>query len=73
MAAGYADSDTLASLGLHSGAKLYLKDLGPQIGWVTVFLAEYAGPLVLYLWCFSRPWPLYDVGAAAKPVSTAAK
>ncbi|XP_043199452.1 very-long-chain enoyl-CoA reductase-like [Amphibalanus amphitrite] len=70
---GYADSDTLASLGLHAGTKLYLKDLGPQIGWVTVFLAEYAGPLVLYLWCFTRPWPLYDAGAAAKPVTTAAK
>ncbi|XP_037077534.1 very-long-chain enoyl-CoA reductase-like isoform X2 [Pollicipes pollicipes] len=45
-----------------------------KIGWVTVFLCEYAGPLVLYLWAFSRPWPLYDAAAAAaQPVSEVAR
>lgn len=26
---------------------LYFKDLGPQIGWDTVFYIEYAGPIVI--------------------------
>ena len=43
------DEDTLQLLGVEDGGKLYFKDLGPQIGWKTVFLTEYAGPLVCYL------------------------
>lgn len=31
------------------GSVLYFKDLGPQIGWATVFLAEYIGPIFMYL------------------------
>jgi len=61
------DDDTVSSLGLQSGSKIFLKDLGPQIGWKTVFLAEYAGPLVVYLWLYSRPWIFYGEGASAKP------
>lgn len=53
------DSDTIESLNLRSGSKLYVKDLGPQIGWSTVFLAEYAGPLIVYLWIYQRPWLFY--------------
>lgn len=53
------DEDTLKSLNIQSGAKLYLKDLGPQISWTTVFLAEYAGPLFVYIWVYQRPWLLY--------------
>ena len=37
----------------------YFKDLGPQISWKTVFLVEYAGPLILYLWIYQRPWIFY--------------
>ncbi|XP_015597859.1 very-long-chain enoyl-CoA reductase [Cephus cinctus] len=54
-----ADSKTVQSLGLTNGAKLYYKDLGPQIGWKTVFLVEYAGPLIVYLWLYQRPWLFY--------------
>lgn len=54
-----ADKETIKSLGLKNGGKLYYKDLGPQIGWKTVFLAEYAGPLAVYLWIYTRPWIFY--------------
>ncbi|XP_076234206.1 very-long-chain enoyl-CoA reductase [Calliopsis andreniformis] len=54
-----SDSDTLKSLSISDGGKLYLKDLGPQISWKTVFLVEYAGPLFLYLWIYQRPWIFY--------------
>lgn len=50
---------TLSSLNLNRGRNLYLKDLGPQIGWSTVFLAEYAGPLFCYLITFMRPYVIY--------------
>lgn len=59
------DSDTLQNLNLRAGGKLYLKDLGPQIGWTTVFLCEYAGPLIVYLLVYQRPWLFYgDVSGA---------
>ena len=61
------DSDTLQSLNIRSGGKLYVKDLGPQIGWKTVFLAEYAGPLAVYLWIYQRPWIFY--GDVTAPMS----
>uniref|UniRef100_A0A1L8DYD0 very-long-chain enoyl-CoA reductase n=1 Tax=Nyssomyia neivai TaxID=330878 RepID=A0A1L8DYD0_9DIPT len=60
------DSDTMASLNIHDGSKLFVKDLGPQIGWTTVFLAEYAGPLAVYLWIYQRPWLFY--GDASVPI-----
>jgi len=65
------DKDTVTQAGLKSGAKIYLKDLGPQIGWSTVFLAEYAGPLVVYLWFYTRPYIFYGEGAAQKPYAQA--
>lgn len=53
------DEDSLKSHKIHNGAKLYVKDLGPQVSWSNVFLAEYAGPLFVYLWVYQRPWILY--------------
>ncbi|XP_047507073.1 probable very-long-chain enoyl-CoA reductase art-1 [Pieris napi] len=53
------DEATLQSLNIVNGAKLYLQDLGPQVSWKNVFLAEYAGPLFVYLWAYQRPWLLY--------------
>lgn len=60
-----ADDATLASVGLTSGGKLYFKDLGPQIGWSTVFICEYAGPLFVYLSFYWRPAIIYGAKAAA--------
>lgn len=53
------DEESLKSLNVQNGAKLYVKDLGPQISWKNVFLAEYAGPLFVYLWVYQRPWLVY--------------
>jgi len=60
------DDQTLSSLGLNTGALLYFKDRGLQIGWITVFLCEYAGPLFVYLWFYRRPWLAYGEGVAAE-------
>lgn len=65
------DSDTVESLNLRGGSKLYVKDLGPQIGWSTVFMAEYAGPLLVYLWIYGRPWLFY--GDVTAPISQTAQ
>ena len=55
-----ADEVVLSSLGLSGECTLYFKDLGPQIGWATVFLAEYAGPLVVYLLFYLFPQLFYS-------------
>lgn len=55
------DEQKLSDLSSKDGAslKLYFKDLGPQVGWTTVFLTEYAGPLVIYLLFYTRPSFIY--------------
>jgi very-long-chain enoyl-CoA reductase len=58
------DSETLQSLGLTKSGKLFYRDLGPQVGWTTVFLTEYAGPLVIYLCFYVRPALIYGAKAA---------
>ena len=59
------DEMTLEELGLNTGAMLYFKDRGLQIGWSTVFLCEYAGPLAVYMWIYTRPWLFYgDISPA---------
>jgi len=69
-AKGAKDTDSLADLNVPLPGTLYLKDLGPQIGWKTVFIVEYAGPVFLYLYMYTRPWLFYGEGAALKPYST---
>ncbi|XP_067646545.1 very-long-chain enoyl-CoA reductase [Eurosta solidaginis] len=62
------ETDTLETLNIGQSNKIYIKDLGPQIGWKTVFLAEYAGPLFVYLIFYARPAIIYGE-AADKPMS----
>lgn len=62
------DSVTLRSLDFDSIATLYFKDLGPQVGWKTVFVAEYAGPFVLYALFYLRPNIIYGAAAAGAPI-----
>lgn len=54
-----ADTVTLEALDLKTDCKLYFKDLGPQLGWTTVFFWEYFGPLIMYLISYIRPPILY--------------
>ncbi|CAH1958796.1 unnamed protein product [Acanthoscelides obtectus] len=58
---------------LSSTRKIYVKDLGPQIGWNTVFLLEYAGPLVVYALVSIRPWILYGEKAAGTSLGSTAR
>ena len=60
------DDATLDSLGADIKT-LYFKDLGPQVGWITVFLCEYSGPLFIFPLFYVRPALIYGVGAAAAP------
>lgn len=60
-------SDTsLSSLGFEDNARLYFKDLGPQIGWKTVFLCEYAGPFFVYALFYLRPSLIYGIKAVSE-------
>uniref|UniRef100_A0A3B3V2X3 Very-long-chain enoyl-CoA reductase n=1 Tax=Poecilia latipinna TaxID=48699 RepID=A0A3B3V2X3_9TELE len=58
------DEDVLQHLPVGTTATFYFRDLGAQISWVTVFLTEYTGPLVIYLLFYFRvPFiyaPKYD-------------
>ncbi|KAF0700390.1 Aste57867_9095 [Aphanomyces stellatus] len=68
------DAVTLASLGFVDGATnaLVFKDLGPQIGYRTVFVLEYLGPMVFVLLYATRPAFLYGEKAASIPYSNVA-
>jgi len=64
-----SENEIVQNLGLKEQGKLYLKDLGPQIAWKTVFLLEYAGPLFVYAWIYQRPWLFYGDVAQDQPVN----
>jgi very-long-chain enoyl-CoA reductase len=63
------DTQLLADLGIKSGSTLIFKDLGPQIGYQTVFFWEYLGPLVIYLMMYLLPASLL-YGSHSKSSST---
>uniref|UniRef100_H3APW7 Very-long-chain enoyl-CoA reductase n=1 Tax=Latimeria chalumnae TaxID=7897 RepID=H3APW7_LATCH len=48
------DEEILQTLPVGTTATFYFKDLGPQVGWTMVFMAEYAGPLFIYLLFYFR-------------------
>lgn len=65
------ESETLKSLNVAAGGKIYVRDLGPQISWKGVFLAEYAGPIFVYMLFYQRPSLIYS--NADNPMSLTAK
>lgn len=43
-----AKDTTVQSMGIRDQSTIYVKDLGPQISWRTVFIIEYAGPILIH-------------------------
>eukprot|EP01038_Epipyxis_sp_PR26KG_P006533 gene6533-8975_t len=56
------DSQTLVSYGVIDGDILVFKDLGPQIGYRTVFVLEYFGPMLFVGLYYLRPSFIYASG-----------
>ncbi|XP_030631481.1 trans-2,3-enoyl-CoA reductase-like 2b [Chanos chanos] len=48
------DDDVLEDLPVGTTATMFFQDLGPQLGWTIVFLAECIGPLFIYLLFYYR-------------------
>jgi len=61
------DRKSIESYGIVSGDNITFKDLGPQIGYRTVFVVEYAGPLFIMLLYALRPAIIFGDDAASKP------
>jgi len=52
-----AKDTTVHDTGLRDQSTIYVKDLGTQIGWRTVFIIEYLGPIIIHpLWLAIRPY-----------------
>ncbi len=55
-----APGSPLSDYSLVDGSIILVKDLGPQVGWTTVFVLEYAGPLFVYPLFYFLPQLFYS-------------
>ncbi|XP_031797271.1 trans-2,3-enoyl-CoA reductase-like isoform X1 [Sarcophilus harrisii] len=60
------DYVTIQSIAASSIVTLYFTDLGQQVSWTTVFLAEYTGPLLIYLIFYMRLTYIYDAKESSR-------
>lgn len=67
------DDVTLKDLAVDASVVLTFKDLGPQIGYKTVFIVEYAGPIALMLMYAARPSFIYGADAAGTALTDTQK
>ncbi|KAI5795584.1 3-oxo-5-alpha-steroid 4-dehydrogenase-domain-containing protein [Geopyxis carbonaria] len=56
-------------VGLRDGSQIFVKDLGPQIAWRTVFIIEYLGPLIMHPLFISVLRPYIYSTSALNPLS----
>nr|XP_046227809.1 very-long-chain enoyl-CoA reductase isoform X4 [Scatophagus argus] len=54
------DDEILQNLPVGTSATMYFRDLGPQLGWTMVFVAECIGPLLAYLLFYFRVPYIYS-------------
>lgn len=67
------DRKTLISYEVVDGETIDFKDLGPQIGYQTVFVVEYAGPMIFMMIYALRPSFIFGTGASDQPYNWVAK
>jgi len=60
------DKKSLAEYGVSANTTLTFKDLGPQIGYRTVFVIEYLGPILIMLFYAMRPAFIFGTDASTK-------
>ncbi|KAI8902567.1 3-oxo-5-alpha-steroid 4-dehydrogenase-domain-containing protein [Globomyces pollinis-pini] len=63
-----ASNEQLATYGIKDDDVIIFKDLGPQIGWSTVFLIEYFGPILIHALFYLFPTVFYG-SASVQPHS----
>lgn len=62
---------TLGEQGLEGDCTIYFKDLGRQIGWRTVFLIEYGGPILIHPIFYHLSKSIYSTSFTHSPMQTA--
>lgn len=61
----------LQSVGLRNESIIFVKDLGPQIAWKTVFIVEYLGPILIHPLIYAlRPYLYANAPAEASECQT---